>query len=135
MQAADADIQVVRHTDAAVAAALADAVQSRWAKLLLARYQAPLAAYAAGNSEAPPIGICGFEGLLKQAGRVEAAAAATKRPAAALRQALRGLGRDLLAVRLRGALVLEMLRESGIVRGCVQASSCGGRMQFGATIL
>lgn len=98
-------MQIVRSTDAAVAAAIAEAFQSRWAKLLLARYQAPLATYAAGDAGEAPISIAEFSALLQQAGAVEAACVAAKRPAAALRQALRGLGRDLLAVRsLRSVL-------------------------------
>ena len=98
-QAPAADSAAVQRMAAAVQQAVADAVQARWAKLVTAMYGRELDAYARGVQADPPVSLRGFGEVLGLAGQVERACAAAHKPAAALRQALRSLGRDLLTVR------------------------------------
>ena len=89
----------MQQTAAATQQAVADAFQNKWAKLVTAMYGRGLEAYAQGQQAEPPVTLHGFSAVLQLSAEVEQACLAAKRPAAALRQALRSLGRNLLTVR------------------------------------
>ena len=106
-------------------AAVTDAFQGRWAKLLSSRFARDFRSYAEpSNSEGPqpsPPGLSSFQSVVELSASVEAACDAHAVPAAALRQTLHTLCHDLMSGRAASLQSQLLISLSGDI--CFQTQS------------